>query len=76
MVVSASGACAGWVQCGAGKACGAGATLHGAGWACLAMPRWRGGSGTGAGRNLSSADAVMRSVMELSELVQWWGGDK
>jgi len=38
----------------------------GAGWACLAMPRWRGGSGAGAGRNLSSADAVMWRVMELS----------
>jgi hypothetical protein len=54
---------------GAGKACGAcgaGTTLDGAGWACLAMPRWRGGSGAGAGRNLSSADAVMWRVMELS----------
>jgi hypothetical protein len=38
--------------------------LDGAGWACLAMPRWRGGSGAGAG-----ADVVTLIVLELSGLV-------
>jgi hypothetical protein len=35
------------------------------------MPRWRGGSGAGAG-----ADLVTLIVLELSGLVQWWGGDE